>query len=407
MKIDSIFRKKSDWVGFAYVALIVLFLSALFCYAMTLNEGYRQVNEKNITLNRSCIIMDDNEFATGSARQAIEDMDGVTEVRVVSDRSFGVIRDSSDDSAQRIQLVPRLEIEGASLVGKKEPWRICWFDEFPRAYDLELEKKGLPSALVAGRYAEEENEAVCAIEILREYGIEEPQSALGRKITLTKTHGGETRVCEKTIVGVVNERIREISLEGGTSSLPTLYLSTKDVESITLFFGSRPNYCVYFDSHESKVAGLSRLREILPEGCFVVSEDESFGVGGLAQQRRIVIPILSAVCALLCAGLWFAFLLNVTRENQSTAQLSEKKSPVVSELIITIIKSLLATALGLALGALVIFGAAHIVSAAAGWQFCGNYKLLLGALGIDLGVGALLSASAAWATHLALKKRKE
>ena len=68
---------------------------------------------------------------------------------------------------------------------------------------------------------------------------------------------------------------------------------------------------------------------------------------------------------------------------------------------------LLATALGLALGALVIFGAAHIVSAAAGWQFCGNYKLLLGALGIDLGVGALLSASAAWVTHLALKKRKE
>lgn len=423
IKADISARRKTLWKSVLYVTLLLVFMSLVFCYAATIKQGMKKADEVNESGKFFWVDVNRNEIVEKKLLPRVQEIPGVTSVYLVGQRHADLATDRT------------FTMEGVGTVDGCY-YAMIFRDAFPVEFEREMAAKDLGPMFAAGRYIESNEEIACTQEILDCFGITDPNQAIGKVLEVSYEEMGISHVFSKRIVGVFNPNVFQLDYYD-EQGLPMIcfsfdelwnYISrpSEDEKNLSeeellskLIRDNRnlPNlwlfYEGYYDTFLHKEEVFDKLHEFKEEEAIVPQKDNSKKIAALEFQNGILVTILSVLCALLCAGLLCAYLLDmiktITAEEEHykvwVAMGLSRKKLFLLVFLEELIKASIGIIVAMSIGALFIFGFSKTLSGTIGVTVSPPYLSLLVLSGVNVGIGLLISYAGAAIIGYILKKK--
>lgn len=224
--------------------------------------------------------------------------------------------------------------------------------------------------------------------------------------------GGTKNIFEnKTIVGVLNDKISELEIYGG-EFLPTIIMTNACVPAET---GSQNFlFCsVYLDSYFNRDSAISEINQIFSSEEMSVLSTSSDTMVAIESQKKIMLAVLTTACALIIIALFLSYIIELLGSAKKqeghfnvmfSCGITQKKLWLivfVEELIVSVVSLILAFGLSAALLTVIY----KIVESTSGVALATNFGILLPMLGIATGGIVVLSILTSLIPLLVFRKK--
>ncbi len=388
IKNDLRSNKKAMIKSVLYLIALFVCLSIVLSYVQIVSDGMKQADNVNASSNRIVAVVTKEAFANETVINEAKKIAGVEEILKSAQILF-----TANMYGLQLNDNPLVELNGG--------FALTCSDEFPSAYSRELKSKKYGELLVVGRTARATDEAVCSFEFLALFGLDNPRDAIGKRMRIYEKNvssGTEhVLIFDKQIVGVTNDRIRELDVYSG-QFLPTIFVQTACAETFNplqlhLFFN------VYSDSYFHREQLARDVAAILPKNCFIAKGSDSRVMAALERQRKTTLKILWIICALSAVGLTFGFFdetLKTAEENSDRHRVlfdTGMSKNNVSALIFAedMIRSVFALIFSFAIAPAILAIITKAVSFAVGFSLRTNFFFVWIVQAINAGVAIVLA----------------
>lgn len=402
LKRDFKANKKHFIKMMIFITLFVVLGLMLFSYVKVVDKSLDKADAVNLTANSVTLNLNKADYNNSDVVSKLDKVKNVGEVHMWSSN-----------------------ILSGSLslnVGSDKKSLLCvdvnYMDSIPKAYDKELQGKDLGNTFKFGKMSTSADEIVVSCD-LAEMISTNAEQAVGKVVSLTQSQvtidnptGGTKNIFEnKTIVGVLNDKISELEIYGG-EFLPTIIMTNACVPAET---GSQNFlFCsVYLDSYFNRDSAISEINQIFSSEEMSVLSTSSDTMVAIESQKKIMLAVLTTACALIIIALFLSYIIELLGNAKKqegrfnvmfSCGITQKKLWLivfVEELIVSVVSLILAFGLSAALLTVIY----KIVESTSGVALATNFGILLPMLGIATGGIVVLSILTSLIPLLVFRKK--